>query len=370
MFLAIREIRHSPTRFVLISAIIFLVSYLVFFLTGLAFGLASSYTGVIDTWGARSVIVSETANQNMLTSRVTASDIEGLSDSHDATEVFVRACVYEIPEDLREEGDTPANETEAAFLFGVHLDSSAMPDLRDGSLPQSDTDLVVPASFQTKGYAIGDTLRLVDSDTTWTITGFSEGQTYQAAPAFFISYDAYATTFDYALKTRDDQVIAQALLINDDLNSDEHTILEDHQLEALTMDELKAGLPGYQAQILTFTFMIASLIGITAFVLGIFIYVLTLQKRSIFGIMKAQGVPTSYILFSGAVQTMVLTFFGVFFGVGLAVASGYFLGGVLPFRIDLTLYSAVAGSFFIFTLFGALAPIRTISKIDPLEAIG
>lgn len=370
MFLAIREIRHSPTRFVLISAIIFLVSYLVFFLAGLAYGLASSYTGVIDTWGSRSVIVSETANQNMLTSRVTDVDVEGLAQGHDSTEVFVRASVYEIPEKLRKDEESSASQTEAAFLFGVHLDSYAMPAIREGSLPENETDIVVPASFQTAGYAIGDSLTLVDSDTRWTITGFSEGQTYQAAPAFFISYDNFASTFDYALKTRDAQVIAQALLVTDDLSSAEREALEAHQLELLTMDELKAGLPGYQAQILTFTFMIASLIGITAFVLGIFIYVLTLQKRAIFGIMKAQGVPTSYILFSGAVQTMVLTFFGVFFGVSLAVASGYFLSAVLPFRVDLTLYSAVAASFFVFTLCGALAPIRTISRIDPLEAIG
>ncbi|WP_175956768.1 hypothetical protein [Schaalia sp. Marseille-Q2122] len=44
MFLALREIRHSPTRFILITVVIFLVSYLVYFLTGLAYGLASSYT--------------------------------------------------------------------------------------------------------------------------------------------------------------------------------------------------------------------------------------------------------------------------------------------------------------------------------------
>ena len=38
-------------------------------------------------------------------------------------------------------------------------------------------------------------------------------------------------------------------------------------------------LPGYTAQVLTFSLMIGFLIMIVAFVLGIFIYVLTIQKN-------------------------------------------------------------------------------------------
>lgn len=67
---------------------------------------------------------------------------------------------------------------------------------------------------------------------------------------------------------------------------------------------------------------------------------------------------------------MILTFFGVGSGLGLAVLSGYLLSNVLPFLIDPLLYGGITAAFFLFTLFGALAPIRTISRIDPLEAIG
>ncbi|MFZ1690913.1 MAG: ABC transporter permease, partial [Trichococcus flocculiformis] len=40
MFLAWKEIKHSKTRFSLIIGVMVLVSYLVFFLVGLAYGLA------------------------------------------------------------------------------------------------------------------------------------------------------------------------------------------------------------------------------------------------------------------------------------------------------------------------------------------
>ena len=40
MFLAFNEIRHSKFRYALIIGVMFLIAYLVFFLTGLAYGLA------------------------------------------------------------------------------------------------------------------------------------------------------------------------------------------------------------------------------------------------------------------------------------------------------------------------------------------
>ncbi|HMR72418.1 MAG TPA: ABC transporter permease, partial [Candidatus Saccharibacteria bacterium] len=48
MFLALNEIIKEKARFVLILAVIILVSYLVFFLIALAYGLATSYTKAID----------------------------------------------------------------------------------------------------------------------------------------------------------------------------------------------------------------------------------------------------------------------------------------------------------------------------------
>ena len=57
MFLALREIRHQPTRFALIVAVITLVAYLTFFLAALASGLAHSYRAAVDSWHAGSVIL-------------------------------------------------------------------------------------------------------------------------------------------------------------------------------------------------------------------------------------------------------------------------------------------------------------------------
>ena len=50
MFLGINEIKHDKTRFVLIVAVIALVSYLTYFLTALAYICASGLLMALAVW--------------------------------------------------------------------------------------------------------------------------------------------------------------------------------------------------------------------------------------------------------------------------------------------------------------------------------
>ena len=52
MFLAWNEIKKNKLRFTLIVGVLMLVSYLVFFLSGLATGLASLNREAVDKWDA------------------------------------------------------------------------------------------------------------------------------------------------------------------------------------------------------------------------------------------------------------------------------------------------------------------------------
>lgn len=373
MFLAVREIRQSPARFILISLIVFLVSYLAFFLTGLANGLARSFSELVENWDTTHVAVTEDSNNNILASRITEDQLDSAQSAlGDVSPVHIRPTVITIPgED--EDGDGE-DDHRSAYILGVTEDSPAAPTISEGAFPANDTEVLADSSLKRRGFAIGDSITSPDTDTTWTISGFSDNQQFQASPALFLTHEAFNNTFDFALVTRTDVVTAAVLLLPKDtasagLSDDQHHALDDAGLTVLTKAELKDEIPGYRAQILTFMLMIISLIVIIAFVLGIFIYVLTLQKISIFGIMKAQGVPTSYILISGIIQTMLLTAVGVLLGMGLSLATGAALVDKVPFYADPRLFAGVGVAFAVFTLIGGLAPIRTVTRIDPVEAI-
>ena len=60
--------------------------------------------------------------------------------------------------------------------------------------------------------------------------------------------------------------------------------------------------------------MIGFLIVISAIIIGIFMYVLTIQKTPIFGIMKAQGISNGMIGISVLSQTFLLSLVGSILG--------------------------------------------------------
>ncbi|MGH2257579.1 ABC transporter permease, partial [Enterococcus faecalis] len=61
------------------------------------------------------------------------------------------------------------------------------------------------------------------------------------------------------------------------------------ELEAVSINDFIENLPGYKPQNVTLNVMISFLFVISATVIGIFLYVMTLQKTSLFGILNAQG---------------------------------------------------------------------------------
>ncbi|MCS4484152.1 hypothetical protein NXS08_01420 [Gleimia sp. 6138-11-ORH1] len=383
MFLALREIRHSASRFILITTVIFLVSYLVYFLTGLAYGLASSYTEAIRNWQAHSLIVSKTSNYNLVGSRITNAQVEAVTNEvSDALPVLVTTVVVTLPNPSTDTTDSEATAEKKdtrknAFVFGIDFDTKLAPPLVEGELPANKFEMVADIDFKKRGLKIGDVLELPNPQdnaevaASWKITGFTKAK-FTATPTFFIP----ATEFKEELlfienpqTAQADLFAANALIVFAEPDAKLASVLTEAELERVTPDEFIDNLPGYRAQILTFGMMIGSLIGITALVLSIFIYVLTVQKRQIFGIMKAQGISTAYIIRGGAIQTFTLSVVGVSLGFGAVILTSLLIGNNIPFKIEPTLYAAVTAGFIFFTVLGGLIPTRMISRIDPIEAI-
>lgn len=59
MYLAIKEILQNKLRYSLIVSTIFLITFMVFFLTGLALGLMRINRIAADNWNATGVVLSD-----------------------------------------------------------------------------------------------------------------------------------------------------------------------------------------------------------------------------------------------------------------------------------------------------------------------
>lgn len=376
MFLALREIRHQPTRFALIVLVITLVAYVTFFLAALAVGLAHSYRASIDSWRASGIVLTEASNNSISASRLSQEQVEAVQSGAEeagarAHPLTIQAAVIERVDAggraLDPEGRVSQDERvrSDAFALGTQLDGDLVPEVSKGTTIADPTrEVLIDDSLTEEGWRLGDYLRFAGTDALWHVVGLTHDQTFQAAGTVTVDAEAFSSVAGQALAPA-----VNAVVLTDEGPDGLGQSLEASGLVVLSPADFIASLPGYSAQVLTFSLMIGALILIAALVLGIFLYVLTLQKQPVLGILKARGVPTSYLIASGGAQTALLAATGVSVGLVLTLVSGLVLPEAVPFRLSAALVGAITAGFIIVAVLGGLTSVRVVARIDPVEAI-
>lgn len=359
MFLAWKEILKEKSRFILIILVIVLVSYLAYFLTGLAYGLASSYTQGIEKWQATGIIIQTDANDTVARSRILETEVDKISADKKATLGLGSAVVLALNDE----------EKVDASIFGIEAENFLAPNTIDGRLFKTSDEIVVDASLKDLGYKLGDKIKLSNVNTEHVIVGFTSNAKYQTTPIIYMSttdwrhlleetMDGRMTGPDYV-----NAVIVKSIAVYDS------AYLSDMQLSYMTINDYIFTLPGYNAQVLTFSIMILFLIIIAAFVLGIFIYILTIQKKGIFGVLKAQGISNFMVASSVMSQTIILALIGMTLGLGLTLFTAWRLYGIVPFMVNISFFVGISIIFLAFASFSAIFSVRSVVKIDPARAI-
>lgn len=355
MFLAWKEIRHAKAKFGLIISVVVLVSYLVYFLTSLAYGLASSYTNGVNKWKADEIVLTVDSNNNIMMSFMNNNDYDAINVNGGE-----KAKLGLFPAVIKDANVDHTKDTrKEIYVFGIEDDSFIAPK----EMPSSgllDTMIIADSSLKDLGYAVGDEILVSGTSLTWTIVGFTNKATYQTAPILYANLNTWKQ-LRYSSVPFD---VFSAVVIKGS------AVSSSDSLQVYTISQFISNLPGYNAQVATFSIMIGFLIVIVAFVLGIFIYVLTIQKTSMFGVMKAQGISNRFIGNSVVSQTIIITGIGVLIGLALTLITGYFLGGFVPFAINPLFYVGITIAFFLFSILGGLFSVGAVLKIDPLRAIG
>ncbi|MEW7090023.1 ABC transporter permease, partial [Streptococcus thermophilus] len=81
MFLAIKEMLHEKLRYSLIVALIFLVSYLLIILTGLATGLANLNKAAINEWDTSSIVLNSDSEGRLQQSFLSQDQVASLPNN-------------------------------------------------------------------------------------------------------------------------------------------------------------------------------------------------------------------------------------------------------------------------------------------------
>jgi putative ABC transport system permease protein len=351
MFLALKEIKREKLRYSLIIGMVVLISYLIFILTSLALGLARENTDAINSWNVNTVVLNQDANVNLSQSLLTDQQVK------DQKLTKNDALIGEIKVVAKDGKHTKLSST----FLGIDNDQLIAKHLKlsSGHKIKGDHEVVVDEKFEQNGYHLGSKLKLNDDDQAYKIVGFTRNAKLNIAPVIYGTLASWRT-----LKHATPQTKASAIV------SKSKHLKVDEPLKAYKKDAFIQKLPGYSAQNMTFGLMIGFLMVISLIVIAIFLYILTIQKLPNYAVLRAQGIPSSVLVWSTLAQSLVLVISGVIIGSILTAGTAMVMPDAVPMAFDIPILSMMGGGLIITALLGGLLPIRSVVKLDPVSVIG
>jgi putative ABC transport system permease protein len=354
----------------MIGIILVLISWLVFILSGLGNGLSTLSAATFKNMDAEYVIFEDGARHSMLRSVISEElidDITKINNVEDAAAMGSQTAVV-----ILENASDDDEKIDVSFI-GIQPGTFLEPEVIEGNPLSTDQNLQIIAnsSLKNKGIEIGDKLEIEGYSDKIEIIGFVENESFNHLPAIFMPIDQWRN-FYFAAPGSDKGISnpVNAIMVQgkDVEQADLESAIDD--IEVATKKEAINGLPGYTAENGTIMMMLAFLGTISAFVITVFFYVLTLQKSNQFGVMKAIGASNRFLGRTVVAQVFILAVISISVGILLTYGTAAIFPENMPFTLDTTLVLVYALILLVVSILSSLLSVRKITKIDPLEAIG
>ncbi|MCY9807384.1 ABC transporter permease [Lentilactobacillus senioris] len=350
MYLATHELKANKGRYGLVILMLFLIAYLIYFLTGLAYGLASNNRLAVDQWDANRISISKFADGNLAASTLSGVNLKQLNAN--------QAPVGEMNAVATLNGGDGNID---ATIFGINFQSFIKPKLVKGHQVRSDKQVVVDEQLNDGKVKLGDHLKINGSQQQYQVVGLTQDNLYGTLPVVFTTLPTYNQ-----LKYTN----VHAGNISGIVYKNQADVKRVINAKVITPKTLINNIPGYSAQNSTFSLMIGALFIIVLFIVGIFMYILTVQKISVYGIMRAQGISSRILVNSIVAQALILGIVGIGLGLIANQLTVLILPAAMPYANNGLLVGGFSVGLLAMVILGSIFSIRQILKIDPISAIG
>jgi len=372
MYLAIREMRYAKGRYALIATIMVLVSFLVLFVTGLAQGLAYDNAASVKNMAATHFVLEQDSNHRFTRSQVDQDQLNqarSVVGQENAEPLGVKMTT------VSPTGDTKKIDV---TLFMVNPEGWLAPTVTEGSpiTDQTKGQVVVDHKLSESGVTIGTVLVDQASGTEWTVGGFVQNESFSHSPVVFLNEQEWlalqgsSRTSQGSVDTNANAPIYNAIAIKEGSDQVDRMSAAMPNTEVITKSDAVSAIPGYKEEQGSLLMMIAFLYVISAFVLAVFFYVITIQKTSQFGILKAIGTRNGYLAGSVSLQVLVLSVGSLVISVLLVRLFESILPASMPFQLSFSTLALTCVLFILMSVAGSLFSVWKVTKIDALDAIG
>ncbi|WP_407371193.1 ABC transporter permease [Carnobacterium sp.] len=355
----------------MIGLIIVFISWLVFVLSGLGTGLSDLATSTLK-YSEADYVVFEKETDFSFSKSILSEDLEEQLLNEKGVEAV--ASMGTVSASIRSAASDEENATKTDVLIaGIQPGLFMEPSVSSGkALINSNLNgVIVDESLKEDGFSLGDTLAINGSNEEVEIIGFVQNETLNHQPVIFAQLDKFraikyaAPGSDNGIENPVNGILLQGT--NVDVEAINETI---DGIEIGTKDEAVNAVPGYTAENGTIMMMLWFLIIISAFIIGVFFYVLTNQKTQQFGVLKAIGGSNGFVIKTVISQVFVLSAISILVGIGLTYLTAAVLPEGMPFNLKLPMVIIYSIVLLAISVLSSLFSVIKISKIDPLTALG
>ncbi|MGX7723064.1 FtsX-like permease family protein [Rhodococcus sp. 5G237] len=373
MFLALRELWFARTRFLLMGAVVALISILMVILSGLSSGLVVDGVSALQRTPVQAFAFAEGTKTDSAFSRSVVT--EDQADAWRARPDVARAELFgNTIVNAKTDSGVPVDLT----LFGIRPGSFLEPSVAEGTPIGGDTDVVLSDSARDTGVELGDTIVIDRLGTRLNVVGFtSDKRTFGHVDVAYLPLNTW-------------QEIHAGVRLGEQVPPSAYTEASVVAIEGLggTLPDLAAGdaeagtaaktleesfdaSPGYSAEMMTMSMIIAFLYAISALVVGAFFTIWTVQRSREIAVLRAMGASTGFLLRDSLLQAVIVLVGSVAVGVliGLGLGSGL-EGSGMPFVLESGPIVQGAVLLVVLGLVGAALAVARIVRVDPLAALG
>lgn len=349
--LAWSELRVNPGRFLLVTSVVASITLLVTFLTALTMGLAGeSVSAVTQFPGDRTVVATtDDGPADLTTSELTAEQIVAWQNAPGVDAAWP-LTIATLPATL--DGGTRVPVT----MLGLP------PDARTEPWPSANApnDAVVLSNGAADALGARDGDLVTVADTQLTVVDVATTGSLSHSPAIYVTP---ATANTVAPSTAASALLVSGTPVWEDVAAESGTA-------ALTTWESMLAVPSFKGEAGSLGLIIGMLVVISAIVSGAFFAITTQQRLGSLAVLRALGVPATALRRDALGQAAVVTGLGLAIGAGLGLAASFLAATVMPIvTTPLTVVLPLVG-IAILSLAGAAAATRSVTRVDPLEALG
>lgn len=363
MNLAWKELIYQRKKYALIELVIVLLMFMVLFLSGLANGLGRAVDSSVADSGANYFVVSDTSEDLLTVSSLSESVVNKVKAAEDKSNDIASLDVMRSYIQKEKEKDKvdityfaieKGSFLEPMVVSGKNLDKSSY-----------DNPIVLDDDYMDKGFKIGEKIYDSSVDKTFTISGFTKDKMYGHVSVGYITRADFEVLAKKLMPLH--SVPTHALAIK---GKDTVSKLELDGVKVDTKKQIIDKLPGYKAEQTTINMITWVLVVVSSAIIGVFYYIITLQKEREFGVMKAIGVSMMKISNVICSQVIMVAGFGVVIANILAFAMAAVLPNSMPFYLEAANAAMVSVVFVFISLLASLLSLVRVAKVDPVTAIG